>query len=152
MKLDVQYRESEKMVGEIAGELVAANPTLKAKLTTDADLAAFTTAVEDMGEKLVTNTQVRAEQQTLNKAEAGIFALDTTQQAEYDKTQKALNKAAEDKAKKNAEDALTALTAAKAAGTWKDDGLTVTEKLAAMKAANDAKVAEEAVAAAALKA
>jgi len=90
--------------------------------------------------------------QMVNKAEAGIFALDSAQQAEYDKTQKALNDAAEAKVKKNAEDALAALTAAKAAGTWKDDGLTIAEKIAAMKAENDKKVEEEEVAAAALKA
>lgn len=90
IQLDVQWRESEKMVADIASELVLANPDLKTKLATDADLAAFTTAVESMGTKLVDASQAKAEAGMLNKAEAGIFSLDVAAQAEYDKTQSEL--------------------------------------------------------------
>lgn len=145
LKLDVQSRESEKLTAKIADDLVKENPALKEKLATDADLKSFTDAVADMGNKLVEATQKKAEAATLDKAEAGIFSLDASAQAEFDKTQLELKQAAETKAKENAEAAVVALKAAKDAGTWKDDGLSVADKIAAMKKANDAKVADEAV-------
>lgn len=54
-----------------------------------------------------------------------------------------MKQAAEAKAKENAEAAVEALKAAKAAGTWKDDGASIADKIKAMKEANDAKVADE---------
>jgi len=87
LKLDVQKRESEKLTATIASELVEANPALKEKLGTDEEMAKFTTAVSSMGDKLVEATQKKAEQATLDKAEAGIFDLDAASQAEFDKTQ-----------------------------------------------------------------
>jgi 2-oxo-4-hydroxy-4-carboxy--5-ureidoimidazoline (OHCU) decarboxylase len=67
--------------------LVKENPGLKEKLASDADLKSFTDAVKDMGDKLVVATQEKAESATLDKAEAGIFALSADAQAEFDKTQ-----------------------------------------------------------------
>lgn len=75
MKLDVQKRESEKLTKTIADEIVAANPGIKDTLKTDADLKSFTDAVASMGTKLVDASQKKAEQATLDKAEAGIFEL-----------------------------------------------------------------------------
>lgn len=125
------------MVAKLSEELVAENPSLKEKLKSEDDVANFVTAVNNMGTKLADATQKKAEQETLDKAEAGIFALSAEAQADFDKVQLELKQAAEVKAKANAEAALTALTEAKAAGTWKDDGLTVAEKIAAMVKAND---------------
>lgn len=75
LKLDVQARESEKLTKSIADEIVAANPSIKDTLKTDADLKSFTDAVSSMGTKLVEAQQKKAEQATLDKAEAGIFDL-----------------------------------------------------------------------------
>jgi len=143
MKLDVQAKESDKVMATVASDLVKENPELKAKLATDAHLKSFTDAVESMGNALVEAVQAKAEAATLDKAEAGIFSLDATAQEAYDKTQLELKQAAEAKAKENAEAAVAALKAAKAAGTWKDDGASIADKIKAMKAANDAKVADE---------
>jgi predicted GTPase len=86
LKLDIQAREAEKLTAKLAEEIVAANPDLKTKLATEADTSSFVSAVETMSTKLVDATQKKAEQATLDKAEAGIFELDAASQAEFDKT------------------------------------------------------------------
>lgn len=63
-----------------------------------------------------------------------------------------MTQAAQAKAKEQAEAAVKEMEAAKAAGTLKDSGLTVAEKIAAMTAANDKAVENEEAATKAAKA
>lgn len=96
-----------------------------------------------MGTDLAAAVQKKAEAATLDKAEAGIFSLDAATQKAYDDTQKELKDAAEKKALENSEAIFKELEAAKKAGTLKDDGLSIADKIKAMKEANDLRVKDE---------